>query len=88
METPEESYIVKIIKEISGKEAAAESFNTEGGIFNKKGCHSVVWGPGSIKQAHKPDEYIERKYAQQEIVDTYIKLIRKTCCQKRSEDNE
>ena len=35
------------------------SFGTEAGIFNQLGFQTIVCGPGSIKQAHKPDEYIE-----------------------------
>ena len=35
------------------------SFGTEAGIFNQIGFQTIVCGPGSIKQAHKPDEYIE-----------------------------
>jgi len=35
-------------------------FATEGGLFQAAGWSTVVCGPGSIEQAHKPDEYIER----------------------------
>lgn len=38
--------------------AAAISFGTEGGLFQNGGIPSVVFGPGSIQQAHKADEYI------------------------------
>jgi acetylornithine deacetylase len=34
------------------------SFGTEGGIFGAGGLTTVVCGPGSIDQAHKPDEWI------------------------------
>ncbi|MDH3639753.1 MAG: acetylornithine deacetylase [Gammaproteobacteria bacterium] len=34
-------------------------FGTEGGLFDQAGIPAVVCGPGSIEQAHKPDEYIE-----------------------------
>jgi acetylornithine deacetylase len=37
------------------------SFGTEAGVFNDLGFQTVVCGPGSIKQAHKPDEFIEKK---------------------------
>lgn len=80
METPEDSPLVEIVEKISGKKSEAESFNTEGGIFNRKGCHSLIWGPGSIKQAHKPDEYVHESYFRQEIVDMYTELIRQACC--------
>ncbi len=35
------------------------SFYTEGGLFQKAGIPSVIIGPGSIKQAHAPNEFIE-----------------------------
>ncbi len=35
------------------------SFATEAGSFQRAGIASVVCGPGSIDQAHQPDEFIE-----------------------------
>jgi len=35
------------------------AFGTEAGFFAETGVPVVVCGPGSIEQAHKPDEYIE-----------------------------
>jgi acetylornithine deacetylase len=35
------------------------SFGTEAGIFQGLGMSALVCGPGSIHQAHKPDEYLE-----------------------------
>jgi acetylornithine deacetylase len=35
------------------------SFGTEAGLFQEAGIPTVVCGPGSIEQAHKPDEFIE-----------------------------
>ena len=35
------------------------SFGTDGGHFQRAGVPAIVLGPGSIEQAHKPDEYIE-----------------------------
>lgn len=35
------------------------SFGTEAGLFQAFGLSVVVCGPGSIAQAHKPDEYVE-----------------------------
>lgn len=35
------------------------SFGTEGGQFQEGGYSTVVCGPGSIDQAHQPDEFIE-----------------------------
>ena len=45
-----------IIPEVSGK----VSYGSEGGIFEKQGnIPSIICGPGSIKQAHKANEFIE-----------------------------
>ncbi len=37
----------------------AVSYCTEAGLFQEIGIPAVICGPGSIEQAHKPDEYIE-----------------------------
>jgi acetylornithine deacetylase len=34
------------------------AFGTDAGVFSAHGIPGVVFGPGSIAQAHKPDEYI------------------------------
>lgn len=39
-------------------EAGTVSFATEAGQFQKNGIPTIVCGPGSIRQAHQPDEYI------------------------------
>lgn len=35
-------------------------FGTEAGKYNKAGIPSLIWGPGSITQAHVKNEYIEK----------------------------
>nr|WP_298378231.1 acetylornithine deacetylase [uncultured Halomonas sp.] len=37
----------------------AVAYATEGGQFQRAGLSTVICGPGSISQAHQPDEYIE-----------------------------
>jgi acetylornithine deacetylase len=37
----------------------AVAYATEGGIFQGGGLSTVICGPGSILQAHQPDEFIE-----------------------------
>ncbi|WP_199823624.1 acetylornithine deacetylase [Labrenzia sp. OB1] len=34
-------------------------YATEGGIFQRHGLSAIICGPGSIDQAHQPDEFIE-----------------------------
>ena len=36
----------------------AVSYCTEAGLFQEIGIPSIICGPGSIEQAHKPDEFI------------------------------
>ena len=36
----------------------AVPFGTEAGLFQLRGWPAVVCGPGSIEQAHQPDEWI------------------------------
>ena len=55
-----ESQIIKMIAKITGSEEIdVVAFGTDAGYFQDIGIDSVVYGPGSINQAHKPDEYIE-----------------------------
>ena len=39
-------------------EVGTESFATEAGQFQRNGIPTIVCGPGSIRQAHQPDEFI------------------------------
>jgi acetylornithine deacetylase len=34
------------------------AFGTEAGLFEASGIPTIVCGPGSIDQAHKPNEFI------------------------------
>lgn len=52
---------VALIKHLTGRNDHAKvAYGTEAGLFSSfAGVVSVVCGPGSIVQAHKPDEYID-----------------------------
>lgn len=41
-------------------ETRAVSYAAEAGLFQRAGIPTVLCGPGSIEQAHQPDEWIER----------------------------
>ncbi|MEX0957121.1 MAG: acetylornithine deacetylase [Rhizobiaceae bacterium] len=54
-----ESEARAIVTELTGAtEADVVAFGTEAGLFQAAGMSAVICGPGSIAQAHKPDEYI------------------------------
>ena len=55
----EDSDIVRLVKRLSRSNVVgAVSFGTEAGVFQESGIPALICGPGSIEQAHKPDEYI------------------------------
>ena len=51
---------VTLAKALAGQNSHAKvAFGTEAGLFQRDAqIPCVVCGPGSIEQAHKPDEYI------------------------------
>ncbi len=57
----EDAEITQLAKSLSGTNSTGKvSFGTEAGLFQTMaGIPSVICGPGSIDQAHKPNEYID-----------------------------
>ena len=55
-----DSEVVTFVKQLAGRNDHAKvAFGTEAGLFqNRGGIPCVVCGPGSIDQAHKPNEFI------------------------------
>lgn len=50
---------IELVKALTGQNATHRvPFATEGGQFQEAGFATVVCGPGSIDQAHQPDEFI------------------------------
>lgn len=41
-------------------ESHSVHFATDAGWLQAMGCHCVVWGPGSIEVAHKPNEFLPK----------------------------
>ncbi len=53
---------IRIVSELTGANTVdVVPFGTEAGLFQALGMTCVVCGPGSIDQAHKPDEYVSRE---------------------------
>uniref|UniRef100_A0A9E7ZTJ7 Acetylornithine deacetylase n=1 Tax=Bosea sp. NBC_00436 TaxID=2969620 RepID=A0A9E7ZTJ7_9HYPH len=53
-------YAGNLCRQLAGtRTGAAVSFNTEAGLFQSAGFSTALCGPGSMEQAHKPDEFIE-----------------------------
>jgi acetylornithine deacetylase len=60
LDTDENAEVVKLGQAFSSTEGSSKvSFATEGGAFHKAGVPTIIIGPGSITEAHRPDEYVE-----------------------------
>lgn len=59
--TPAEAEIVTLAKRLAGRNDHGKvAYGTEAGLFvSTAGIPTVVCGPGSIGEAHKPDEFVE-----------------------------
>ncbi|MEW8375177.1 MAG: acetylornithine deacetylase [Candidatus Thiodiazotropha sp.] len=78
METPREAAIVRAVERLTGTEAGAVAFGTEGPYLNSMGMETVICGPGCIDQAHQPDEYLPLKHIQPAI-NLIQSLVRQFC---------
>ncbi|MEW8500484.1 MAG: acetylornithine deacetylase [Candidatus Thiodiazotropha taylori] len=78
VETPAEAAIVKAVERFTDSQAGAVAFGTEAPYLNSMGMETVICGPGSIDQAHQPDEYIPLEHIQPAI-NLIQSLIRKFC---------
>jgi acetylornithine deacetylase len=59
LDTEADAEIVALAKRLAGRNRHSKvAYGTEAGLFQLGGIPSVVVGPGSIDQAHKPDEFI------------------------------
>ncbi len=57
--TAVDSEAAELLALLSGsREFGTVAFGTEGGLFHQAGIPTVVCGPGSMDQGHKPDEFI------------------------------
>ena len=54
----EESPAIRLARELTGaNQVEAVAYGTEAGHFQNYGIPAVICGPGSIEQAHRPDEF-------------------------------
>jgi acetylornithine deacetylase len=52
--------VTRLAQRLSGEQRTTlVAFGTEAGLFKDAGIPTVVCGPGSITQAHQPDEFVE-----------------------------
>ncbi len=58
--TPSDAAVVNFVKGLTGANGTIKvAFGTEGGLFDQRlGVPTVICGPGSMAQGHKPDEFV------------------------------
>lgn len=81
MQTPANSPIVKQAELLTREKAKAVLFATEGYFYNALGMETIIFGPGDINTAHKPDEYVEITMIEP-AVNVYRSLIHHFCIQE------
>ena len=69
--TSDDGCLVSIAEEISGHSCCAVNYATEAPFIQQLGCQTIVLGPGSIDQAHQPNEFL----AHSEIDKTNVLLV-------------
>ena len=60
LDASEQAAITQLVRALTGDDSVRKvAYGTEAGLFQGIGIPTVVCGPGSIEQAHKPDEFVE-----------------------------
>lgn len=78
LDVPVDSEVVSILKEILGTEPDGVPYATEAVDYTQAGIPTVICGPGSIDQAHAPDEYITLDQLQRGV-QVFREVIETTC---------
>lgn len=74
----DEQNILALTEQLTGKKFQSANYATEAPFINQLGCDTIVLGPGSIDQAHQPDEYISLDYVNP-TVHILQQMISKVC---------
>jgi len=82
LETSPESEVVALAQELTGeREFGKVSFGTEASQFQHAGIPTVVCGPGSIEQAHKPNEYVTLEQVAK--CEAFLRRLADCLCEKK-----
>lgn len=77
-ETAADAALVQACEKLTGHPAQAVAFATEAPWLQALGMETLVMGPGSIDQAHQPDEFLALSQIQPSV-DILRGLIRRFC---------
>ncbi|MDE0093728.1 MAG: acetylornithine deacetylase [Gammaproteobacteria bacterium] len=77
--TPSSSRFIQLMEKLSGRPSGTVAFGTEAPFLQQMGIETVIFGPGSIDQAHQANEYLS--LAQIEPAKRALsQLIHEYCC--------
>ena len=79
MHTDQESELNQYLQQQTNSPSQSVAFGTEAPFYNDMGCETIVLGPGSIKQAHQPDEFLPADQIKPTIT-LLENLIKRFCC--------
>ncbi|MCB1617336.1 MAG: M20/M25/M40 family metallo-hydrolase, partial [Pseudomonadales bacterium] len=77
-ETAADAGLVRLLERLTGHASEAVAFGTEAPFLTELGLETVVFGPGEIDCAHKPDEFLALD-AIRPCVDLLTDLIGQLC---------
>jgi len=77
-ETAADAKLVSYLESATGNRAGTVAYGTEGPFFNDLGMETVIFGPGSIDQAHQPNEYLAHSQIEP-AVDVLAGMINHYC---------
>jgi len=78
LDVPLSSVIVRTLQDILGTEPVGAPYYTEAVDYTRAGIPTVICGPGSIDQAHTPDEYITLEQLEKGLI-TFKETIKRIC---------
>lgn len=78
LDVPLNSRIVAILRDILGTRIVGAPYYTEAVNYTKAGIPTVICGPGSIDQAHTPDEYVSLEQLELGL-STFKEAVKRIC---------
>ncbi len=81
MDNSAETEVVALAQGLSGNfETGKVSYGTEGSQFQRAGIAAVICGPGSIEQAHRPNEFVSLEQIAQS--EAFLRGLMTRLCEK------
>lgn len=78
LDVPLDSRIVATLRDILGTRIAGAPYYTEAVNYTRAGIPTVICGPGSIDQAHTPDEYVSLEQLELGL-STFKEAVKRIC---------